>query len=134
MRVSRRSLGAVVVGVAILAAACGNAERSGEQQGSAERPAGTTAPAGEVREVREPGVTATEIRVGGVASITKPINGPYGDSCKGVQAYFDMVNAQGGVHGRRLRLVACRDGRVELLEGGRGPSLGAGAGDGPGPR
>ncbi len=60
----------------------------------------------------DPGITDTEIRVGGVASVTNPINGPYASSFDGVQAYFDMVNAAGGVHGRKLRLVARRDDKI----------------------
>jgi ABC-type branched-subunit amino acid transport system substrate-binding protein len=54
-------------------------------------------------------VTDSEIRVGGVASVTNPLGGKYGDSFKGVQAYFDMVNSQGGIYGRKLVLAAQRD-------------------------
>ncbi len=56
-----------------------------------------------------PGVTPTEIRVGGVVGKTNPIGRPYQDAFTGVRAYFDVVNRQGGVHGRKLRLVAQLD-------------------------
>lgn len=59
-----------------------------------------------------PGVTRTEIRVGGVASITNVTNGPYNSANDGVQAYFDMVNSSGGVHGRRLNFAVRRDDRT----------------------
>jgi ABC-type branched-subunit amino acid transport system substrate-binding protein len=97
---------AVVVAATLALAACGN---SGGGEGASRT---TRAAGGGARPVDQPGVTDTEIRVGGVASITNPINGPYGDACKGVQAYFDMVNAEGGVHGRTLRHVACRDDQM----------------------
>jgi len=62
--------------------------------------------------VNEPGVTSTEIRVGGVTSKTNPLNGPYASSFDGVQAYFDMINSQGGMYGRKLKIVAKRDDQV----------------------
>jgi ABC-type branched-subunit amino acid transport system substrate-binding protein len=67
---------------------------------------------GEVIPVDAPGITPTEIRVGGAASVTNPLGGRYGDSFDGVQAYFDMVNEQGGVWGRKLVLAARRDDKL----------------------
>lgn len=64
------------------------------------------------RATADPGITKTEIRVGGVASVTNPLNGPYDSSFDGVQAYFNMVNSKGGVHGRKLKLVAKRDDKI----------------------
>ena len=55
------------------------------------------------------GVTGDEIRVGGVVGKTNPVGLPYQDAFVGVQAYFDMVNDDGGVFGRDLKLVAERD-------------------------
>lgn len=43
---------------------------------------------------------------------TVPKSGPaalYGESTAGVQAYFDMVNAHGGVNGHRLKLISLDD-------------------------
>jgi ABC-type branched-subunit amino acid transport system substrate-binding protein len=79
----------------LVAAACGNSKGSGG--------GGSAAGTGRT------GVTDTEIRVGGVASITNGLGGVYGDAFDGLQAYFDQVNAQGGVYGRQLKLVAKRD-------------------------
>jgi branched-chain amino acid transport system substrate-binding protein len=53
-----------------------------------------------------PGVSATEIRVGGIASPPSAVSIPFEDAFEGTMAYFDMVNAHGGVFGRALRLVA----------------------------
>ncbi|MGH8984491.1 MAG: ABC transporter substrate-binding protein [Acidimicrobiia bacterium] len=73
---------------------------------------GSIAGAHERRGGGEPGVTADEIRVGGVVSETNPIGGSYGAAFDGVKAYFEMINSQGGVHGRELNLVAERDDQV----------------------
>jgi branched-chain amino acid transport system substrate-binding protein len=55
-----------------------------------------------------PGVTGNTI----VFGQTVPMSGPaalYGESAAGVQAYFDMVNAHGGIDDRRLELVSVDD-------------------------
>jgi branched-chain amino acid transport system substrate-binding protein len=62
--------------------------------------------------VDEPGVTDTEIHVGGVASTTNPLGGDYADGFAGVKAYFDYVNSRGGIYGRKLKLVSERDDKV----------------------
>lgn len=54
------------------------------------------------------GATKTSVTFGQ----TVPFSGPaalYGQSTAGVRAYFAMVNAQGGVNGRKLNLVALDD-------------------------
>jgi branched-chain amino acid transport system substrate-binding protein len=56
-----------------------------------------------------PGVTAKEIQVGGLASPVSVLNVPYVDGFDGVQAYFDKINAKGGVYGKKLKLVAQLD-------------------------
>jgi branched-chain amino acid transport system substrate-binding protein len=55
-----------------------------------------------------PGVTSTTILFGQ----TVPKTGPaalYGESTAGVQAYFDYVNAHGGVHGRKIKFISLND-------------------------
>ena len=63
-------------------------------------PAGAQSSSGDT-----PGVTDTEIRVGGIAGVTNPIGRPYKDSFNGAKAYFDMVNKSGGVNGRKYKIV-----------------------------
>ena len=49
----------------------------------------------------EPGVTATEIKLG----TTQPMTGPlafYGEMTKGSRAYFQSINEDGGVNGRKI--------------------------------
>jgi branched-chain amino acid transport system substrate-binding protein len=56
-----------------------------------------------------PGVTDTEITLGQ----TMPYSGPasaYGTIGKAEAAYFDMINAQGGIGGRKIKLISLDDG------------------------
>jgi ABC-type branched-subunit amino acid transport system substrate-binding protein len=56
-----------------------------------------------------PGVTKTTISVGGVAAVTNQLGQPYADGFNGVQAYFNYINAKGGVYGHKFKLVARLD-------------------------
>jgi ABC-type branched-subunit amino acid transport system substrate-binding protein len=54
-----------------------------------------------------PGVTKTEIRVGGYSSPPNDtLNVSYPDGFEGAEAYFDKVNKAGGVFDRKIKLVA----------------------------
>jgi ABC-type branched-subunit amino acid transport system substrate-binding protein len=60
--------------------------------------------------VDQPGVTPKEIKVGGVVTASNdPTGGKLDSAYDGVKAYFDMVNASGGVYGRKLVLDSKRD-------------------------
>ncbi len=55
-----------------------------------------------------PGVTDTEIRIGQ----TMPYSGPasaYGTVGRLESAYFEMINARGGINGRKIRLISLDD-------------------------
>jgi ABC-type branched-subunit amino acid transport system substrate-binding protein len=109
---TRAVLAVAVIGV-LLAAGCSNSE----PESSSPTTGGSSAPVntGDTDEnipSDQPGVTDTEIRVGGVASATNPLGGNYGDAFAGAQAYFDMINDDGGIYGRELSLVAERDDTV----------------------
>ena len=54
------------------------------------------------------GITAHSITVGNVSIISGPVPGLFEGAPIGVKAYFDMINAQGGVDGRKL-LVDSKD-------------------------
>jgi branched-chain amino acid transport system substrate-binding protein len=56
-----------------------------------------------------PGVTDTEIKIGQ----TMPYSGPaslYSTVGKAMAAYFDKINADGGVNGRKIKLISLDDG------------------------
>lgn len=55
----------------------------------------------------DPGATDTEIKIG----MTAPLSGPasaYGVACPVTQGFFQMINDQGGINGRKLKLL-CED-------------------------
>jgi branched-chain amino acid transport system substrate-binding protein len=72
--------GAVVAGTSVLAS-------------------GATAPQG------APGVTSTKVNVGAIVSESGPLAADFAPYLSGVNAYFDYVNAMGGVHGRQIDLA-----------------------------
>ena len=63
------------------------------------------------------GVSDDEIIVGGVGGYSvNPVNLPYDQMVDGVNAFFAMVNEeQGGVYGRKLRVVKDRDDRSQSI-------------------
>jgi len=56
-----------------------------------------------------PGVTSSQIDVGSIANVTGPLSSGFAPLVNGVQAYFSMINAEGGVAGRTLKLVYQED-------------------------
>lgn len=55
------------------------------------------------------GVTDDAVVIGAHAPLTGVVSPGYSDIPAGAQAYFDHVNAQGGVHGRELRYIVRDD-------------------------
>ncbi|MEZ5728416.1 MAG: ABC transporter substrate-binding protein [Burkholderiaceae bacterium] len=56
-----------------------------------------------------PGVTDKEIKIGNI----NPYSGPasaYGAIGKAIKAYFDKVNAEGGINGRKINFISLDDG------------------------
>ncbi len=51
------------------------------------------------------GVTATQISIGAISSRSGPLAGYFGGISPGMIAYFDTVNAKGGVNGRKIVLT-----------------------------
>jgi ABC-type branched-subunit amino acid transport system substrate-binding protein len=111
----RARYGAVAVAavIALLATACGNA-------GSSKDTSSPTTAAGPVttnaandysknEPVSAPGVTSTEIHVGAITSKTNPVGGDLVRLQDGIEAYFNFVNAKGGIYGRQLKLTSKRD-------------------------
>jgi len=57
----------------------------------------------------DPGASDTEIKIGN----TNPYSGPastYGTIGRGLSAYFDMINEQGGINGRMIKFISYDDG------------------------
>jgi branched-chain amino acid transport system substrate-binding protein len=65
------------------------------------------------------GASDTEIKVGHICPYSGPASA-YGVNGKAVVAYFDMINATGGINGRKVKLISLDDGyspakTVELM-------------------
>src|SRR5262250_2052903 len=56
-----------------------------------------------------PGVSDTEIKIGQTMPYSGPISA-YSTIGKAEAAYFDKINAEGGVNGRKIRLISLDDG------------------------
>lgn len=111
----RKRVVVLVAALAAVLAACGNAPDPSETASAdVTGPVGTVSPADLQKKVpsTEIGVTDDTIRVGGVAAKTNILGAPYDQGAKGVQAYFDMINSQGGIYGRKLELVSQRDDQM----------------------
>ena len=57
----------------------------------------------------DPGATDSEIKIGNI----NPYSGPasaYGTIGKAIGAYFDKINAEGGINGRKLKYITVDDG------------------------
>jgi len=56
-----------------------------------------------------PGVTANEIRMGRTNALSGPASS-YGVVSRAEAAYFNMVNEQGGIAGRKINFIYYDDG------------------------
>ena len=65
-------------------------------------------PAAPAGAAETPGVTATEIRIGNTNAHSGPASA-YGTIANVQAAYFDMVNAQGGINGRKITFITLDD-------------------------
>ncbi len=83
---------AVVVGAVLLASACGGGKSGG---GSGDAAAG---------------VTADTVKIGAHYPLTGVAAPGYSEIPTGAKAYFDYVNANGGVNGRKIEYVVKDDG------------------------
>jgi len=80
--------------VVLIAAACSNTTSSGTGNGSGGNHVTSSAP----------GVTNNSITVGSLATASGALAGQFAQLVNGVEAYFDAVNAAGGVDGRKILL------------------------------
>lgn len=106
---------ALTVAAMLVIGACSNSEKKATGTSTTAGPTDgptTTSGSDENVPVDAPGVSDTEIRVGGVASVTNPLGGKYEDAFVGTKAYFKMINDAGGIYGRQLVLAAERDDKL----------------------
>lgn len=88
--------GAVVAVVALVATACGSGDDSGGGGGA--------------NSASAPGITADTITIGSHQPLTGPAAPGYSEISPASKAYFDYVNANGGVNGRKIVYKYLDDG------------------------
>jgi branched-chain amino acid transport system substrate-binding protein len=93
----------VVLGVAIIASACSSSSTTPTTT-STTSSSSTTASTESSGSASSPGVTKTAINVGAISTRTGAIASDFDGLSPGIQAYFDLINSQGGINGRRLLL------------------------------
>jgi ABC-type branched-subunit amino acid transport system substrate-binding protein len=103
---------AALTALVVVSAACGNSKSQSET--STTKP-GTTLTTGNATDIHKfvpvtaKGVTDKEISVDVISSKTNPLHGRYAEIADGMQAYFNMVNSEGGLYGRQLVIGKRRD-------------------------
>jgi ABC-type branched-subunit amino acid transport system substrate-binding protein len=101
----------VDAGAGAAGGAAGGGDGAAEADGGEQADDGDGQPAEAADNVAsDVGVTQDTIRVGNIASRGGPL-GPhvFGPMFQGANAYFQMVNNQGGVHGRQIDFETCDD-------------------------
>lgn len=105
--IRRARLAIVVLAGATLAACGGSSSPTASSTSSSAGGAGSTAAS--AGSSTAPGVTPTAIDVGAISTLTGPIASNFESLVPGVRAYFDYLDAQGGVNGRKLVLAHSLD-------------------------
>lgn len=102
------SSGTGTSGNAVLGGTSGTATTGSTQQGAATGPAPVTG--GVANFASDVGVTPTSITIGNITSKENPF-GPqqFIPNFIGAQAYFDDLNAHGGINGRKVNFILCDD-------------------------
>jgi ABC-type branched-subunit amino acid transport system substrate-binding protein len=90
------AIAAAAAVVAMIAAGCSSSSSGGSSSGAA------TASA--------PGITATQILIGSHQPLTGPAAPGYSEIAPAANAYFQYVNAHGGVYGRKIKYTYLDDG------------------------
>ena len=99
---SARFVGAL--GVALLLAGCSSGSSSSTTTSTTSASGSSTTTSGGTSS-SAPGVTATTINIGAITSRTGPLAGYFAQFSPGMIAYFNTVNAAGGVDGRKIELT-----------------------------
>ncbi len=89
------------------AASGGSGDAAAQQSGASGGGGGAAAERNTASDV---GVTATTIRIGNVSSLSNPFDpGAFAGPVHGAKAFFNDLNARGGVHGRKVQFFSCDD-------------------------
>jgi ABC-type branched-subunit amino acid transport system substrate-binding protein len=89
---------AAAVTASLVAAGCGSSSSSGSGSGSGAAAASA------------PGITSTQILIGSHQPLTGPAAPGYSEIAPASNAYFQYVNAHGGIYGRKIKYTYLDDG------------------------
>jgi ABC-type branched-subunit amino acid transport system substrate-binding protein len=106
--------GALALVAAIVIAGCSSSSSTPTTTTTTTSSSSSTASTNSSTAADGPGVTATAINVGAISTLTGSIASDFDGLSPGIKAYFDMVNAEGGINGRKLVLAYNTD------DGGQG--------------
>jgi ABC-type branched-subunit amino acid transport system substrate-binding protein len=103
----KHTLLALAMAVTMIAVGCSSSSKtssttSAGSTGATQSTAGNTA--------SDVGITPTQITVGNIVTLTGPIPGLFAGGQAATDAYFQYINSQGGVYGRKLVLKGGDDG------------------------
>lgn len=104
-----------VSALALVLAACGGSDDAAAPAAPAPAPSDSGGGGDEgdgvvsVPDSPDDGVTSTAIKVGWMGDVTGPTASAQSFNLRGIEAYFDYINAQGDTLGRQLELVAKDD-------------------------
>src|SRR5437660_225802 len=111
LRLSRTRLGraaysaaAVALGITALAA-CGSSKSSTSATTAVSGGSSTTTGSAPSVTITGPGVTATQIKIGQIATVSGPVPGLFKNAADSMDAFVAYVNSQGGIDGRQLVVV-----------------------------
>lgn len=116
MRVTKRSAAfACLAGVASLSLAACSSTKNTTANTSSTSSSGSTgatipAPAAITGTLSGPGVTATTITIGQIATVSGPVPGLFQGAFDGLAAWAAWVNANGGIDGRQVKIDKVDDG------------------------
>ena len=88
----------------LLLLSCGDGEKAAETP-AATQPTGAGTPSAE----KVPGVTDTEILLGTHMPISQTVAAAYAPIADGIRVYFEYINSQGGVYGRKISFLVGDD-------------------------
>ena len=94
----------VIAAVALAAAGCGSSSSSSTSKSSSSGGSSSSSSSGNGG-ATAPGVTATSITFGTHQPLTGPAAPGYSEIAPASQAFFNYVNAHGGVYGRQIHLI-----------------------------
>src|SRR6516225_665072 len=101
---------AVAMAAALAVAACSSSSNSGSGSGPSSAGSSSASASNAALTASAPGITATTITIGSHQPLTGPAAPGYSEIAPASNAYFQYVNANGGVYGRKIVYKYLDDG------------------------